>query len=117
MGSSILELNEKGFSLIELVIVLAIVVILGSSLTPLFTHNSHTTKRVVCSQNRVSAQFEYEVYLFEIDKGHNHQIFNVYFTDKLDKICPSGGEITMSDNKLKCSIHDDVHKDDDVPYL
>lgn len=63
----------------------------------------------------------YELYLETEELDHSETIFQQYLNDYESEICPSGGAISYKDGEIKCSIHDDVEREEEVeevvPFL
>lgn len=107
---------KKGFSLVELLIVIAIISILLAIGIPSFTGYIKTARDVVCRTNCHSLERMYKVYLDDV--LHSDYMF-IQFKEGFGKdICPDNGLITYDYGKVKCNIHnDDGNEEDDVPYI
>lgn len=112
---------EKGFNLIELIIVIAILGIISAVLVPSLLGTTERAKKKVCSVNSIKAEKMYEIYLYEEGEEHSKIIFDKYVQQYEKDICPDSGIVTYEDRKIKCSIHslgrDDEQNNGDVPYI
>jgi len=107
---------KKGFSLVELLIVIAIISILLAIGIPSFRGYIKTARDVVCRTNCHSLERMYKVYLDDV--LHSDYMF-IQFKEGFGKdICPDNGVITYENEEVKCIIHnDDGNEEDDVPYI
>jgi len=93
--------NEKGFTLIELIVIIAIIGILATIAVFNFTGITTFAKEKVCRYN--TTQYMKDYY-------NNKQLDNSVTLSQIveDKICPSGGEYIIDDvnETILCSYHD-----------
>lgn len=115
--------GSKGFTLIELIIVIAILGIITAIVAPKFSGCKSLSEERACDANRNMVKRLYSAYILENE--HNDSIvFNLFLIENInfDLVCPAGGIITYEGGKIQCSIHEDVSNDgaddsDEVPWL
>mgnify|MGYP003277214110 CR=1 FL=1 len=107
--------RKKGFTLIELIVVVAILVLLMLMLVPKLTGFTKTASDTVCHANQANA---YKIMVLEYtlgEKPFNEESASKAIEEKLGpltKLCPNGGEVRphvddMDPSKfsITCSIH------------
>lgn len=98
------ESNNKGFSLVELIIVVAILAILTGILAPAYIKYIDKSRRVVCGANIDEVETAWRVTLVEDGTKTLEAVLN-----ELGPECPSGGNYSISvDGSLLsviCSVH------------
>jgi prepilin-type N-terminal cleavage/methylation domain-containing protein len=121
----VISVNNKGFTLIELIVVIAILAILSAIAVPRFSTITENARRDVCEANRHELKHAYEIYLVQNDEADTDINFTAFVNEYDQEICPEGGIISRSEGKIDCSIHfdEDVEETDDseddgcVPFL
>ena len=113
---------NNGFSLVELIVVIAIIAILASVTVPYFICYIEMAKKEVCNANCLQVERMYETYLVMEELEHSDVIFIEYLYENGENICPDHGDITYLDGKVQCSKHDrdngsESDDDGDVPFL
>lgn len=101
--------KRKGFTLMELVVVIAILAILGLLLYPQVAKYLESSKQTVCRSN--SRTVYHEIMLdYSLGKS-GADILTEYNTDYLTerKVCPSGGVITVKEIPIGFSVHCSQH--------
>ena len=106
---------SKGFTLVELIIVIAILAILAAILIPLMVGWIADANEEVCLANRSQILRSYRyIKVLEASKGNDVKLSDVlagnydeYPEAVGDSACPSGGTYTADDEneKIICSIH------------
>lgn len=118
-----IEFGNKGFSLIELVVVLSIIAILAVFAVPNYSRYVKKTEKAVCDTNCAKIGRDYELYLIIEEIKHSELVFNQFMQENGYDICPVNGYISYEKGKVRCSEHskdeDDNSDDDDgeVPFL
>ncbi len=124
-----IKLNTKGFTLIELIIVISIISILAAITVPNFIGYIEKSKEEVCNVNCLKLERMYELYLETEGLDHSDVLFKSFLNDYSKNTCPSHGEITYINGEVRCSVHIDeesIESDDEddngledgsVPFL
>lgn len=81
-----------------------------------YINNIDKGKEEVCNVNCLQLEKMYELYLNTEGLDNSDIVFQQFLNDYKFKICPSGGEISYDDGKVKCSIHDNVESEE-IPFL
>lgn len=97
--------NNKGFSLIEIIIVCAVIAILTSVLVPSFKSIINEVQRMVCDINCLQLEEMYETSLILKNTKHSEAVFIRYMQKYGQDTCPGGGDIIYQDGKVKCIVH------------
>ncbi len=119
-----MDKKSSGFTLLELIVVIAIMGILAAVATPKLAEFRRKADESVCSANIKTIERNYSAYLAENDIYHTHNIFIEFVTKNLEEVCPSVGVISYEDGKVKCNMHDggcegekDKGPGEEVPWL
>ena len=107
--------SKRGFTLIEIMIVVAIIGVLAAMAIPNLMKARKDATRTACIQNLMAIQGAKEVWALEAKKGGNEapQPTELYGADKnlkQEPKCPAGGTYTIGnmDTKPTCSVADHV---------
>ncbi|MDC3423490.1 prepilin-type N-terminal cleavage/methylation domain-containing protein [Aquibacillus sp. 3ASR75-11] len=117
------NLNSKGFTLLEIMVVLAILGILVVIVVPSVIGTKEKAEQEVCRANRVQLERWYESYLVSEGIEHTDEMFVQYLQDYGKNICPAKGEIRYVNGKVECSIHSsdgdgsNENEEEVVPFL
>ena len=112
-----MKVLKKGFTLVELILVIGIIAILIVIAFPRFNGYTEKVREQVCETNRRELKRMYNAYLIIEDRKHEENIFEQYLNKYGKDICPSGGAISYDEEKIKCSNHDGNEDDGEVPYI
>lgn len=107
--------NKKGFTLVELLLIIAIIGVLTAVAVPVFTDYTYKVKEKTCLYNREVILQSYRVEHM-LDKSVTlKDILKSHMEDKtLNDYCPSGGVYSVVNGEILCSFHDD-YVDDNPP--
>ncbi|MEG0240653.1 competence type IV pilus major pilin ComGC [Anaerorhabdus sp.] len=104
--------KKKGFTLIELIVVIAILAVLGLLIVPQISGYIDATQATTCQNNRKLV--ERAITVAEAKSGKTETFTTpeqvAAIKDSLydgGKICPKEGTITITGHKVTCSIHKD----------
>lgn len=133
MGSNLVSIEQrkigrnlyvKGFSLVELMVVISVIAILTAIAVPLFSSFTDKTKKVVCDANCLQLKKMYEVWLISEGREHTKELFFNYRKEYGHEICPDGNDVDYHpDGEVQCIVHSVEEDDGDgsdggsVPYL
>jgi prepilin-type N-terminal cleavage/methylation domain-containing protein len=95
--------SQGGFTLMELLVVVAILSIIISIALPKFNHLQKKASESVCDTNREIVLKEYRAYL--MDKNHSEEVFNQFIQERYDSVCPENGTYTYENGIVRCSVH------------
>jgi len=109
---------NKGFTLLELLVVIGLIIIVFSKTTPVFANVIDNAKIRICEYNCKIVEREYEKYLLEKEVDHNELVFNEFLMTNQFNQCPSGGSYTYLELTIKCDFHDVIEQgEEEVPYI
>lgn len=117
-----IKIRRSGFSLTEVIAVLAVLSILSAILIPIIGGMIRSVQTNICHMNMKKANDYYEAWLLVNSKDHNEISYRHFCNTYTQKLCPIGGEPVYSNGSIHCSIHaitDDFNDLDptEVPYL
>ncbi len=113
LGMKTMDKRSNGFTLVELIVVIAILGIIAAIAVPRLSGYKGMAEEKVCSANRKTAERLYSAFLLEND--HEDSIFTQFLMENFDRVCPAVGEISYEDGKVKCSVHKDISDGDEEP--
>lgn len=113
-----METKTKGFTLIELVIVIAVLGILAGLAIPRYLDYLDESRKQVCVTNRAQLEREYAYYnaqglVSSIKEFIDSTTINSNTVhDPIENMCPSKGTYSIGDNDhIVCSVHDKTADD------
>jgi prepilin-type N-terminal cleavage/methylation domain-containing protein len=110
-------MNNNGFTLIELIVVIAIIAILSAIAVPRFSGYTDVAKEQVCNSNCKTIERAYEAYLVLEKLEHTDVLFNQYLVENNYGPCPEGGSISYVEDEVHCSIHSTEVEEEEIPFL
>lgn len=122
-----MERGKKGFTLMEMLIVVAIIGILVAIAVPVFSHTMEKTKATACAANRRTAKgMIAQAVMFNDDaakrleenKVYEWSVVNQVLTSAgyslKENLCPSGGILTLNKKNGAYIVVCDVHGEGDA---
>jgi prepilin-type N-terminal cleavage/methylation domain-containing protein len=100
------KFKQDGFTLAELLVVVAIIGILVAVSIPIFTSQLEKARLATCLANRRSLLAEVRVKALDSDLDQESAFNALYPSDKADYPCPKGGVFSWKDGQIICSVHD-----------
>jgi len=101
--------HKKGFTLVETIVVVAIVAILAAVLIPIVTRYVFNANKVACEANRATILRLYQVHQVMHQECTLQEFLDGSAPDAPDiskAKCPSGGVYSVDGSKILCSVHD-----------
>lgn len=107
--------NKKGFTLVEIIVVLVILSILAGIGIPAYLKYIDDSKEKVCKINRTNLLNYYKKYSMLYDNSPTLKDFvdskgdvltSTFSQDLKTFVCPSGGVFYIEGNTIKCTFHD-----------
>lgn len=113
--------NNYGYSLMELIIAMAVVATISSIAVPKYNRYIESTRENVCMINRQTILYEYQVYCILKPETTLSGYLDANYEGDDDLICPSGGTILAGGSgettSLSCSVHLEPVKVPDIGVL
>ena len=101
--------NQKGFTLMELMIVIVIIGVLAAIAVPSYKGYVEKAQKATCEANRRTLSTAAGMYYIDHENAYPTAVSELTdFVDNVDKIkCPTGGTYTFSatSNEVTCSKH------------
>lgn len=118
------QFYNKGFTLVELLVVMAILAILASIAVPIYVCYLERAAKEVCNANCLQVERMYHIYLLMENKEDTNNVFDEFLQNYEETICPDNGDIKYEKGKVRCILHseDEANGNDDeddgsVPFL
>ncbi|OPX90536.1 MAG: putative major pilin subunit [Pelotomaculum sp. PtaB.Bin104] len=119
------KVNNQGFILVELMVVMAFIVIIVSIAVPLYKGYVERAIQQVCNANCLQLERTYHVYLLLENKDHTTYVFDEFLQKYEENICPANGGIKYINGSIRCILHsenevdgnDNGEDDGSVPFL
>ncbi len=110
-----LKLKNSGITLIELIVVIAILGILSAIVVPRFSGYTILAKKRVCNTNLAQMNRLYSAFLVMEGKDYTELLFDQFILENESDLCPEDGILSYYDGKVNCSVHytDDSEDDND----
>lgn len=113
-----MDKKSDGFTLIELIVVVAILGIIAIIAIPRLSGFRSMAEERVCAANRKSVERMYYAFRVKEDFNHEDSMFNQFFVEKFDEVCPASGVISYELEGGKCSVHGNSNEEEEeVPWL
>ena len=113
-------MSSRGFTLMELIIVIAILGILAAIAMPRLSGFSDVAEKAVCDSSCKDIEKLYEAWLKVNKSEHTDLAFEEFMIGYYSGECPSAGNYSYVDGKVVCSVHGrpvDEEEESEVPYL
>ncbi len=114
---ALLLLRKKGFTLVEIMIVIMIIGLLAAISMPSYKKAREDARKALCQQSQRVVREATEMYLFENAGAEDTLIkrsLRDYFQDNEIPTCPSGGKLQITrpridDIRVRCTYDNGVH--------
>ncbi len=112
-----LKNNEKGFSLVELMVVVVIIGVLVAIAIPVYNITTDRAEKGACHANQRMIEGAASQHAMNTGKSINEvgiNDLNEYFNDGRPT-CPSGGTYNIVDGRASCTAEGHYHYSQDLP--
>ncbi len=113
--------NEKGFTLLEVILFFLILFVIFMIAWPTYNHTIKESEAKVCEENRFILHEHYSQTL-DLQGLEHTEIRFIEYLQTYSVICPINGVISFSEGQIICDQHFDKADgkgdgDEEVPYL
>jgi len=119
----IIDRRASGFTLMELIMVLAMLGIIAAITIPIVKGYREQAEEKVCESNRRTVERTYNTFVFGKDI-EDELVFDQFLAENYKEICPTDGVIIYKNGRVICSKHIDTDEsnggessEEQVPWL
>ena len=103
---------RKGFTLIELIVVIAIILLLSALAFVGYNVLSDNADRQVCETNVAKLDYVYKVQI-KLEPSLTKEVYFANLSDYFDVVeCPANGTFYLADGVFGCTVHGEAPFDD-----
>ena len=118
MGAIKMQVKEKGITLLETTVCLALMMVMMAVIVPMIVGMLEHAKEVQCAMNRVQIERLYMIEQVLENKVDDELTFKDVLMNYGKEICMNRGNINYVDGRVICDIHCTIGEDaGEIPYL